>query len=91
MCTLSYLMIRFRIRLSGEKLTGLPSRETGRVVPPYEDDFGEKSVGFPTLACVKLAGIRVVGVDVFGLVICLTFASSLADIVTSNATYGFAD
>ena len=84
MCTLSYLMIRFRIRLSGEKLTGLPSRETGRVVPPYEDDFGEKSVGFPTLACVKLAGILVVGVDIFGLVICLTFVNSLADIISSN-------
>lgn len=86
MCTLSYLMIRFRIRLSGEKLTGLPFLETGRVVPAYEDDFGEKSCGLPTLACVKLAGIWVVAPDVFGLVICLTFAISLADIITSNAT-----
>ena len=84
-------MIRFKIRLSGEKLIGLPFLTTGRVLPAYEAAFGEKSFGLPTLAWVKLAGILVVVVDVFGLVICLTFSSSLADIITSNATYGFAD
>lgn len=83
MCTLSYLMIRFKIRLSGEKLIGLPFLATGRVVPAYEDAFGEKSFGLPTLAWVKLAGILVVGIDIFGLVICLTFVNSLADIVSS--------